>query len=105
MDTIVASVRRTGRLLVVDSAWTFCGASAEIVAGVAERLQDSRSFSFRRMGFAPVVCPTTKSLERLYYPTPQAIASAAHSLVRPRAKPWLPERVETPEVMEFRGPF
>ena len=37
IDTIVQSVRRTGRLLVVDNAWTNCGASAEIVARVVER--------------------------------------------------------------------
>jgi pyruvate dehydrogenase E1 component beta subunit len=105
VETIAASVRRTGRLLVVDCGWVFCGASAEIVAAVSERLQDERPFRFRRMGFAPVVCPTTKSLERLYYPTPQTIASAAHALVRPQAEPWAPERVETPEAVEFRGPF
>src|SRR5207237_157772 len=38
LDTIAESVERTGRLLVVDSAWTNCGAAAEIVAQVAERL-------------------------------------------------------------------
>ena len=37
IDTIVKSVRRTGRLLVVDNAWTSCGASAEIVARVVEQ--------------------------------------------------------------------
>jgi len=105
VETIAASVRRTGRLLVVDSSWVFCGASAEIVAAVAERLQDDRPFRFRRIGFAPVVCPTTKSLERLYYPTPQTIASAAYWLVRPQEKTWLPEKVEAPEIMEFKGPF
>ena len=35
IDTIVAVGRTTGRLLVVDNAWTNCGASAEIVARVA----------------------------------------------------------------------
>ncbi len=34
IDTIVQSVERTGRLVVVDNDWTNCGASAEIVAGV-----------------------------------------------------------------------
>ena len=38
IETIVASVGATGRLLVVDNAWTTCGASAEIVARVVERL-------------------------------------------------------------------
>ena len=32
IDTICESVERTGRLLVVDTAWTNCGAAAEIVA-------------------------------------------------------------------------
>src|SRR5438477_8410996 len=41
VETIVKSVQRTGRLLVVDNAWTSCGASAEIVAQVVERAQNS----------------------------------------------------------------
>ena len=36
-DTILESSSRTGRLLVVDNAWTNCGASAEIIAQVMER--------------------------------------------------------------------
>jgi hypothetical protein len=44
-------------------------------------------------------------LERLYYPTAEGIASAVHELVRPQARPWTPERVEAPEIMEFKGPF
>ena len=42
IDTIVKSVKRTGRLLVVDNAWTSCGASAEIVARVIERAQNGK---------------------------------------------------------------
>src|SRR5437879_4002605 len=68
IDTIATSVEKTGRLLVVDTAWTSCGASAEIVAQVAERLQGVRDLSFKRLGFAPVTCPTTPVLEELFYP-------------------------------------
>ena len=42
IDTIVESVRKTGRLCVVDNGWTTCGASAEIIALVCERLQGTR---------------------------------------------------------------
>src|SRR5207249_2007704 len=41
-DTIAESVDKTGRLLVVDNGWTTCGAGAEIVAQVGERLMGVR---------------------------------------------------------------
>jgi pyruvate/2-oxoglutarate/acetoin dehydrogenase E1 component len=103
--TIAASVRKTGRLLVVDSAWTFCGISAEVVSAVTEQLQGERPVRVRRLGFAPVVCPTTKALERLYYPSPQTIASAAYGLIDEGAEPWEPESADVPEVVQFKGPF
>src|SRR5215831_9924514 len=57
IDTIAESVQRTGRLLVVDTGWLPCGASAEIVALIAERLQGVRDLSLKRMGFAHTTCP------------------------------------------------
>jgi pyruvate/2-oxoglutarate/acetoin dehydrogenase E1 component len=105
MDTIVASVNKTGRLLVVDSAWTMCGASAEILAQVAERLQGSPHIRWQRMGFAPVVCPTTRNLENLFYPNAQTVASAAFALVHDNRKSWAPLHEEAPEIVEFKGPF
>jgi pyruvate/2-oxoglutarate/acetoin dehydrogenase E1 component len=105
IDTIVESVKKTGRLIVVDCAWTSCGASAEIVAQVSERLEDVREIRHRRMGFAPVVCPTTKDLENLYYPDAQKIAAEAYSLVRGNGSTWMPEAIPAQEIVEFRGPF
>jgi pyruvate dehydrogenase E1 component beta subunit len=102
-ETIAASVRKTGRLLVVDTAWTFCGASAEIVAQVGEQI--GSGFRFRRLGFAPTVCPTTKALERLYYPSAAKIAAAAYQLVHGAEEAWEPEHVDLPEVIQFKGPF
>ncbi|MBX7166152.1 MAG: hypothetical protein K1X74_07365 [Pirellulales bacterium] len=104
-DTLAASVRRTGHLVVVDSSWAFCGASAEIVAGIAERLGTTNGFRFVRMGFAPTVCPTTKPLERLFYPDAADIAEQACRLLRGAASDWRPARIEAPEILEFRGPF
>src|SRR5205814_9202299 len=91
MDTIVESVERTGRLLVVDTAWTCCGASAEIVAAVGERLQGIRDLKLKRLGFAPTTCPTTSSLEELFYPNARTIAAAARNLVEDADTGWMPE--------------
>jgi pyruvate dehydrogenase E1 component beta subunit len=104
LDSIAESARRTRHLLVVDNDWTFCGAAAEILAGVAERLgPQSGSVRMRRMGFAPVTCPTAPNLERLFYPNPQSIAAEAFALVGGEA--WTPEWVDAPEIVEFKGPF
>ena len=104
METIVASVRKTRRLLVVDNAWTLCGASAEIVPGVVERLSAQLgTLQFRRLGLAPVTCPTAPNLERLFYPSAQTIAAAVTELVGGDA--WTPDWVEAPEIVEFKGPF
>ena len=102
IDTIAESVRETGRLLVVDNGWTMCGAGAEIVAQVAERLQGEREIRVKRMGFEPVTCPPTPALEDRYYPNGHTIAAAAHELVRGSAD-WAPVRPE--QDIQFRGPF
>jgi pyruvate dehydrogenase E1 component beta subunit len=105
IDTIADSVERTGILIVVDSGWTTAGASSEIVAAVGERLQDKTHFKFKRMGFAPVPCPTTKNLERLFYPDAAEISSTAYSLVRGSHESWKPEIDVAIEISEFKGPF
>src|SRR5207302_8685143 len=74
VDTIAESVEKTGRLLVVDTAWTCCGASAEIVARVAERLAGVRDLRLQRLGFAPATCPTTPLPEELFHPNARTIA-------------------------------
>jgi pyruvate/2-oxoglutarate/acetoin dehydrogenase E1 component len=105
VDTVVESVEKTGRLVVVDNGWTTCGAGAEIVAQVAERLMGVRDIRVQRLGFAPVTCPTTPSLEHLFYPNAPTIAAAARDLVEARKTGWLPAEDPALANIEFKGPF
>jgi pyruvate/2-oxoglutarate/acetoin dehydrogenase E1 component len=104
-ETITASVERTGRLLVVDNAWLNCGASAEIVARVIDRIC-GRPIQTARMGFAPTTCPPSPTLEHEFYPNPATIATRIHQMVRP-GELWQPdpERARLAYQMQFRGPF
>ena len=104
LDTIVESVRKTGLLCVVDNGWTTCGASAEMVAAVVERLQGERQFNVRRLGFAPVTCPTSPSLEDHFYPNARTIASVAREMTDGTCG-WMPEEREELDTIEFKGPF
>ncbi len=103
-ELIVDSVRKTRRLLVVDNGWVCAGASAEIVATVAEALCGEMAIQVDRLGFAPTPCPTTKPLETLFYPSAQSIAIKAYGMIAGK-NDWSPPPVEAREITEFRGPF
>ncbi len=104
IETIVASVNKTRRILVVDNGWICAGAAAEIVAQVSEKIVEGVSINIKRMGFAPTPCPTTKPLETLFYPTSQTIAKRAYEMISGLTD-WEPSRSEAKEISEFRGPF
>lgn len=104
IEMICQSVRKTGRLLVVDSGWTACGAGAEIVSVVVEQLPGVPIVA-RRMGFASTPCPTSPWLEAAFYPNPSTIAQAAYQMVR-AASDWVPDPKRAGLMHhQFRGPF
>jgi pyruvate/2-oxoglutarate/acetoin dehydrogenase E1 component len=108
MDSIMASVQKTGRLLVVDNGWLTCGASSEILTRAMEMCQENESAipPMARMGFAPTTCPTTKPLENLFYPNGRTIAVKAYQMVKGRqAKAWEPPVDAKTEIDAFKGPF
>jgi len=105
MSTILSSVRKTRRLIVVDAAWTSCGMSAEIIARTAENLAELRGVRMQRIGNEPVTCPTTKNLEDLYYPNPEKVALAAFAMIHDGDSSWRPPQLSAPELAQFKGPF
>ncbi len=105
IETIWKSVKKTGKLLVVDTAWTSCGASAEIIARICEKAGSLKSIAVQRLGFAPTPCPTTKNLENLFYPNSKTIAETAYKMVGKKGKLSFPKGFENPEITEFKGPF
>lgn len=108
LELIVTSVKKTGRLLVVDNGWLMCGAAAEILTQVMEALPDGihgKPIAMARMGFADTPCPTTKPLENIFYPNGKTIAESAFRLIDKNATLDLPSDHEIKEVDEFKGPF
>lgn len=76
-ETILASVRKTGRLIVADTSWELCGVASEIAALVAEEAFDSLKSAVRRLCIADCPSPVSQPLEKAFYPTASTIASAA----------------------------
>ena len=100
-ETILNSVRKTGRLLVIDTSWMTCGMSAEIAALAAEKAFDSLKQPVRRMGMQPVPCPVSKPLENAFYPNARSIAREIFKMLDRE----IPD-VEVPALINnFKGPF
>lgn len=107
METIMQSVRKTGRLLVVDNAWLTCGASSEILTKVyeASKVAGEAIPDMFRMGFAHTTCPTTRPLENVFYPNGRTIAAQAYEMVKGKGQKWTPEANAKTEIDAFKGPF
>ena len=80
-ETIVGSVRKTGRLLVVDEAYLTCGIQAEVIALVTERAFGALRTAPRRLGNPGVPVPFAPALEAAVLPGPPEIASAIRDML------------------------
>ena len=96
--TILESVRKTGRLVVVDNGWTVCGASAEIAARAAEQAFESLKAPVARVGFPHTSTPSSHVLEAAYYPNWETIAAAVQRVLRRAERP----RTETGDAKGLR---
>jgi pyruvate dehydrogenase E1 component beta subunit len=79
-DTLVASVRRTHRALVVDEGWTTCSLAAEVMAGLVERAFYDLDAPLARVCTEEVPIPYAKHLEDAALPMPPKIVAAARRL-------------------------
>jgi pyruvate dehydrogenase E1 component beta subunit len=80
-DTILASVRKTGRLLVVDEAYLTCGIQAEIIALVTEGAFGALKAAPRRLGNPGVPVPFAPPLEAAVLPGSGQILAAIRKML------------------------
>jgi pyruvate dehydrogenase E1 component beta subunit len=76
LDTVLASVARTHRAVVVDEGWRSVGLSAEVSARITEDGFDLLDWPVRRVCGAEVPMPYARHLEEAALPTPDSVAAA-----------------------------
>jgi pyruvate dehydrogenase E1 component beta subunit len=82
VDGILESVRKTGRLLVVDEDYLSYGVTGEIAALVAERLDSIKlKAPVRRLAIRDVPIPYSKALEPVAIPQAANIVAAVQELM------------------------
>jgi acetoin:2,6-dichlorophenolindophenol oxidoreductase subunit beta len=76
LNAIVASVCRTGRLIVVEPGWRTYGAAAEIIASVVETLGPDLKAAPRRVTWPHAYVGASPALEQNFYPTSADVVAA-----------------------------
>lgn len=82
MDAIIESVKKTGRIVIVDQSWPFGGVSSEVMAQVCERCFDWLDHQPVRVNTIDVPTPYAKNLEAEYLPNPRRIAEAVRGTLK-----------------------
>ena len=81
-ETVRASVRKTGRLIVVDEDYQSYGVSGEIIATVCEASDISLKAPPRRIAYPDVPIPFARVMEQYCLPNPEKVAGAAREICR-----------------------
>jgi pyruvate dehydrogenase E1 component beta subunit len=80
VDTVVASVKKTNRIVAVEEGWPFAGIGSEIAAIVMEECFDWLDAPLKRVAGKDVPLPYAANLERLAVPQVEDIVSAAREV-------------------------
>jgi pyruvate/2-oxoglutarate/acetoin dehydrogenase E1 component len=78
--TVVESVKKTGRALVVSQCVDIGSYTGEIVSGIVEKCFDHLDAPVLKIGAKNGIAPQAYSLEKAYLPTVQDIIAAAKSI-------------------------
>ena len=81
IETILTSVHRTGRLLIVDETFAPCGIGAEVAAQAVDRAFDDLDAPVRRLNGVQVPTPYSAPLEAAVIPKKEDIAQAIRDLI------------------------
>jgi pyruvate dehydrogenase E1 component beta subunit len=76
LDTILASVRKTNRCVIVEEGWPHGGVGANLAALISEQAFDDLDAPVQRVTGADVPMPYSKPLEDLAYPHEQQVVRA-----------------------------
>ena len=80
-ETIIKSVKKTGRLLIVDEGYTSFGVAAEICAAIQDEVFYDLDAPIQRLCAPDVSIPFSPALEKLVVPNENTILAAVEKLL------------------------
>ena len=80
-EGFLQSIEKTGRLVIVHDATTFCGFGAELAAIAAEKAFDKLKAPIRRVAAPDIPVPVSPPLEQFYKPSAERVAAAVRDIL------------------------
>jgi pyruvate dehydrogenase E1 component beta subunit len=113
-ETLLESVKKTGRVVIADPDWKTCGFSAELSAVLTEEAFGALKAPPKRVTYPDSLSPTSWAIANHYYPTAKDIALTALELLnrptqaRKLLEALIQEKLTVPldvPDQSFTGPF
>jgi acetoin:2,6-dichlorophenolindophenol oxidoreductase subunit beta len=82
---LLESIKKTGRLVVADTSWAFCGFAAEVAAVAVEKGWEYLKAPVRRVTPPDCPAPVSRPLEEAFHPNPLTIAQTCLDLLKTEA--------------------
>lgn len=80
-ELVISSVKKTGRLLVADTAWHMCNIGSEIVSTICEEAFCFLKTAPIRIDYPDIPIPASVTLENKFYPDSHTIIKAIASII------------------------
>lgn len=112
-NSILRSVKKTKKVLVVDNGWKTYGISAEIISIISESIFDCLKARPTRIGVKEIPTPSSKTLAKEIYLNPNIILNTISNLTKKKIniiarKIFFDQIKKTPTDIpyeDFKGPF
>ncbi len=105
-NTLIKSVRKTGRVIICDTGNTLYGVGAEIAASIADEGFNYLNAPIKRIGLPDCPTPASYALEEFFYPGVEDILRAAASILPAKTSKRFKDYATTHEEMtKFIGIF
>lgn len=106
MNTILKSVEKTGRVIVMDTSWKSFGVSAEVSARIGEEKFSILKAPVTRIALPDQNTPCSAPLENAHYPNVQTLVNTARKLMMLKEEKKMECAPKQPsDHSRFKGPF
>jgi pyruvate/2-oxoglutarate/acetoin dehydrogenase E1 component len=100
-NTLIKSIKKTGRLIVVDNSWDLYGVASQIASIASEYCVHDLKCNVQKITLPNCPAPVSETLEKAFYPNSETIYKACHAIMGKKIK----NKYYSKIIDDFKGPY